>query len=129
MKMRWKLLGLFCACCMPVLATAGSFDNALRKLEPEERSHQACIIKGLDTVRRDARLRHADQMKTSIFSRAVLNGTVLTANGGAVRANNRWYALSFTCSLTPDYMRATSFSFQLGAEVPKQRWDAYGLWG
>jgi len=46
----------FCTCCMPVLAIAGSFDDALRKLEPKERLHQACM----------------------------------------------WYALSLTCSLTPD---------------------------
>jgi len=71
--MRWKLLAGFCTCCMPALAIAGSFDDALRKLEPEERLHQACIIKGLDTARRDARLRNADRKKTSIVNRAVLN--------------------------------------------------------
>ena len=127
--MDWKLIGSVGMCCMPLFATAGSFDDALRKLEPEERSHQACIIKGLDAVRRDARLRHADRINTSIFSRAVLNGTTLTAKGGAVRASKRWYTLVFTCSLTPDYMRAISFTFQLGAEIPKQRWEEYGLWG
>ena len=127
--MSWKLVGGLFVYCMPVLAMAGSFDKALRKLEPEERSHQACIIKGLDTVHRDPRLRNADRMKTSILSRAVLNGTILAAKGGAVRANKRWYALSFTCNLTPDFMRATSFTFQLGAEIPKPRWDDYGLWG
>jgi hypothetical protein len=74
-------------------------------------------------------LRGADRMKTSIFSRAVLNGTILVAKGGAVRANGRWYALSFTCNLTPDFMRAISFTFRLGSEVPKQSWDEYGLWG
>jgi hypothetical protein len=127
--MRRKVPALFFACCMPALVAAGPFDQALLKLEPEERSHQACIIKGLDVVRRDPRLRRADRMKTSIFSRAILNGTLLTAKGGAVRANSRWYGLSFTCNLTPDYMKATSFSFELGAEIPKQRWDEYGLWG
>jgi hypothetical protein len=45
--MRWKLLAGFCTCCMSVLAMAGPFDDTLRKLEPEERSHQACIIRGL----------------------------------------------------------------------------------
>jgi uncharacterized protein DUF930 len=126
---RWKLVAGLFVCCMPLLAMAGSLEEALRKLEPEERAHQACIIKGLNTVHRDTRLRNADRMKTSIFGRAVLNGTLLVAKGGAVRANKRWYALSFTCNLTPDLMRGTSFSFQLGAEIPKQRWDDYGLWG
>jgi hypothetical protein len=127
--MRAVVLTALYACALPVVAVAGSFDDALRKLEPEERSHQACIIKGLETVHRDGRLGDADRMKTSIFSRAVLSRTVLTAKGGAVRANKRWYALSFTCNLTTDFMRATSFTFQLGSEVPKQRWNEYGLWG
>lgn len=115
LMMRRNVAALFFGCFMPALGAAGPFDDALRKLEPEERSHQACIIRGLDVVRRDPRLRGADRMKTSIFSRAVLNGTLLTAKGGAVRANSRWYALSFKCNLTSDYMKATSFSFELGA--------------
>jgi hypothetical protein len=53
---------------MPLFAATGSFDDALRKLEPEERFHQACIIKGVYTVRRDARMRNDDRMKRSIFS-------------------------------------------------------------
>jgi hypothetical protein len=129
LTMRLTLAVLLFGCMPAALVAAGPFDNVLRKLEPEERSHQACILKGLEVVHGDARLRKADRMKTSIFSRAVLDGTHLTAKGGAVRANGRWYALSFACDLTPDYMRATSFSFELGAEIPRQRWDEYSLWG
>src|SRR5262249_58178027 len=66
--MDWKLIGSVLMCSIPLFATAGSFDDALRKLEPEERSHQACIIKGLDILRPDARLRGADRLKTSILS-------------------------------------------------------------
>lgn len=68
-------------------------------------------------------------MKTSIVMPAVLNGTTLTAKGGAVRSGQRWYVLSFTCQLTNDLMKATSFSFVLGREIPKDAWDQYGLWG
>ena len=45
--MRAVVLTVLYACALPVVAVAGSFDDALRKLEPEERSHQACIIEGL----------------------------------------------------------------------------------
>jgi hypothetical protein len=129
MWMHRALVTLIVVASAPLLAGAGAFEQALRKLDPEERAHQACIIKGLETVRRDARLRGADRMKTSIFGRAVLEGTRLTAKGGAVRVKQHWYAISFTCTLVPDYMKATSFVFELGAEVPKARWDEYGLWG
>ena len=36
-------------------AQAGPLENTLAKLDPQERSHQACIIKGIDMVRHDAR--------------------------------------------------------------------------
>jgi hypothetical protein len=117
------------ACCLTFAAHAGSIEKSLLKLDPEERSHQACIIAGLDVLRHDPRLSGADRLKTSIFSRAVLSGTSLTAKGGAVRARGRWYAVTFTCNLTPDLMKATSFKFKIGEEIPKTAWDRYGLWG
>jgi hypothetical protein len=114
--------------CAPSVASAGAMDLALAKLDPVERSHQACIIKGLQAVRSDQQLRKADRMKTSILSRAVLNGTTLTAKGGAVRVAGRWYALSFTCDLTSDLMNAKTFKFALGQEIAKENWERYGLW-
>jgi Domain of Unknown Function (DUF930) len=115
--------------CAALPARAGPMDKALAKLAPEERSQQACVLKGLDTVRRDARLRRADRISASIFGPAVLDGTLLTAKGGAIRVADRWYALSFACHLTGDLMKATSFTFALGAEIPKESWDKLGLWG
>jgi len=126
MLARLSLMLLLACAVLP--ARAGTIEQALAKLAPEERAHQACAIKGLATVRRDARLRKADRMKTSILAPAVLQGTLLTAKGGAVHAGEHWYALSFTCQLAGDFMKATSFSFTLGAEIPKATWDRHGLW-
>ena len=114
--------------CAALPARAGPMEQALAKLAPQERSQQACILKGLDAVRRDARLRHADRISASVFVPAVLDGTLLTAKGGAIRAGDHWYALSFTCRLTGDLMKAMSFAFALGAEIPKETWDKHGLW-
>jgi len=111
-----------------VPASAASVDKWLAQLDPAERSHQACIVKGLDSVRRDQRLRLADRMKTSILAPAVLEGTHLTAKGAAVRAGRRWYALSFDCTLTTNLMKATSFTFAIGPEIPKTEWEDRGLW-
>ena len=113
--------------CAPAFG-ANSIEQALAKLGPEERSHQACIVRGLDLVRRDSRLRNADRMKTSIFSAAVLEGTLLMAKGAAVRAGEHWYTLTFSCQLTADFMKATSFAFVLGGEIPKASWERLGLW-
>ena len=115
-------------CWAPARAQTAAMERALAKLSPDERTHQLCILRGLDAVRREPRLRNADRMKTSIFTPAVLQGTVLTAKGGAVRAGEHWYALSFTCQLSTDLMKATAFNFALGGEIPKTSWDQHGLW-
>lgn len=125
-------LGSVCACvlvlCTLQSANAGPTEDALAKLAPEERSHQACVVRGLVMVRSDARLRTADRMQTSILSPATLKGTTLTAKGGAVRTGGKWYALSFTCQLTADFMKATTFAYAVGGEIPKSQWDTLGLW-
>jgi hypothetical protein len=114
--------------CVPTAASASSIDKALAKLPPEFRSHQACILRGLNAVKREPLLRKADRMNASIFSQPVLEGTKLTAKGAAVRSGGHWYALSFSCDLTSDWMKATSFSFALGSEIPEKDWDRLGLW-
>lgn len=113
---------------MAAPAKAGTLEDALTKLDPQERSHQACIIKGIDMMRHDARLKSADRMKTQIFAPAVLDKTQLTGKGAAVRVGNHWYAMSFTCQLRADLAKATSFTFALGNEIPKASWDKHGLW-
>jgi hypothetical protein len=67
-------------------------------------------------------------MKTSILQPAQFTGTVVTATGGAVRVKHHWYALKFTCEVTGDLMKAKSFTFELGDEIPKEKWEDYGLW-
>jgi hypothetical protein len=110
------------------VTAAQSLEKMLATLAPEERAHQACILRGFDIARKDARLRGADRMKTSIFGRAVLDGTTLTAKGGAVRMKGHWYAMSFTCELTASLLKANSFSYVLGNEIPASRWAELGLW-
>jgi Domain of Unknown Function (DUF930) len=126
--MRRTLLLAAALCCLSVACQAGPMEEALKKLDPEERAHQACSIKGMDTLRRDKRLPQADRIRTRVAGAAVLNGSVVTGTGGAVRAKGRWYALKFTCTVTADRMKAVSFTYELGQEIPETKWDAYGLW-
>jgi hypothetical protein len=124
-----RVLFLFvCALALAKVADAGPIDQALMKLGPEERARQVCIIKGIETVRKDKRLRQADRMKTSILQPAQFTGTVVTATGGAVRMQHHWYVLKFTCEVTDDLMKAKTFTFELGDEIPKDKWEDYGLW-
>ncbi len=109
-------------------AGANSIDRALAQLDPEERAHQACIILGVDKIRKDGKLPQADRMKTGVLGRATLEGNRVTTVGGAVRANHRWYQLKFDCTVTKDRMKATAFTYKLGKEIPRNKWDDIGLW-
>jgi hypothetical protein len=111
------------------VTAAGSLDRSLMKLDPVERAHQACVIKGLETVRRsDKRLAKADRIMPDTFKRAVLDGSIVTAAGAAVHANKRWYAMSFECTVSDNQLKAVAFSFKLGDEIPADRWESIGLW-
>ncbi|HET6389999.1 DUF930 domain-containing protein [Hyphomicrobium sp.] len=109
-------------------ANAASIDQTLLKLDPEERAHQVCILKGIDDLNRSKKLKRVDRLKTSILSRATFDGTTVVAKGGAARAKDRWYQVKFTCAVTKDQMKATSFEFEIGPEIPESEWEDLGLW-
>jgi len=126
MRTQLLTLALVIGCAAP--AAADAVQQAMLKLSPEERAHQACVIKGIDEIRRNKTLAKADRLKTGIFKPAAFDGKIVAASGGAVRANSHWYALKFTCAVTPDQMKATSFAYELGKEIPEVEWDELGLW-
>jgi hypothetical protein len=126
MLTRLVLAGVGLLIAQQALASS-ALERALVKLAPEERANQACVIKGLPIVKKDPRLRKADRITTSNFGPPVLDGTHLIAKGGAVRTGDHWYALSFTCELSPDLMKAQSFTFSMGKEIPKDAWEDLGL--
>jgi hypothetical protein len=112
----------------PLGAQAGNINDQLMKLDPEERAHQVCVIKGIDTIRREGKLPKADRLKTSITGRAAFTGTQVATKGGAVRAQSHWYGLQFKCDVTADQMKALTFTYVIGKEIPENKWEDLGLW-
>lgn len=127
MSCRFGPLAVLCLC--PLAAQAASIDRQLQKLDPEARAQQVCVIKGIDTIRRDGKLPRADSLTTSTTTaRATFSGTQVAAKGGAVRAKSHWYALKFKCDVSPDQMKALTFNYEIGAEIPEDEWEDLGLW-
>lgn len=126
--MRRLLPVLFAAFFGAHAAWAGKLENSFEKLDPEEVARQACIVAGVDQLKRDKALPRVDRMKTGILAPAVRQGETLTGKGGAVRAKDKWYAVAFTCALTKDHKKATSFAYKLGEEIPQEKWEDLGLW-
>ncbi|MBS0238596.1 MAG: DUF930 domain-containing protein [Proteobacteria bacterium] len=105
-----------------------SMDKVLKELEPEERAHQVCNLRGIDAVRKGSHLKGVDRVTTTLQKPAVFKNNVVVAKSAAVRAKNRWYFLDFTCAVSGDQMKATSFDYKLGGEIPENKWEDYGLW-
>lgn len=120
------LAGFAIGLSMP--AGAGTLENSLSKLGPEERARQVCAIRGVMDIRKSKKLPSVDRVQASTADPAAFDGSVVTATSGAVRSKDRWYALNFTCAVTPDQMKVVSFAYKVGAEIPEEKWEDLGLW-
>ena len=69
-----------------------------------------------------------DRAKSNITVAPTHDGDTMTANGGAFRSKGRWYALTFRCTGNGDHTQVRSLTFQVGAEIPRKRWDDLALW-
>jgi hypothetical protein len=111
---------------------AATFEQQLMKLDFEERADQVCVKLGVDTIRKGGKLPGADRLMTSVSGRAVVRGNVVSAAHAAVRINvnakSHWYRLKFDCEVSDDHVKALSFKYELGPEIPAEEWPDLGLW-
>lgn len=122
------LVAAICAARLALPVSAASLDESFEKLPDEERARQVCIVLGIDKIRKDKRVAKADRVKTSIFSQAVFADSTVSTKGGAVRSNQQWYRLSFTCHLDANLKHAKDFTFEIGEVIPEDQWEDLGLW-
>jgi hypothetical protein len=104
------------------------FQKVLKLLEPIDRLEQLCDYTAMVTIRKDERRFHPDRAVASATTPPKIAAHSIEAKGGAFRSRGRWYAMSYSCSATPDHMKVTSFRLSVGAEIPESKWASYGLW-
>ena len=109
-------------------SSAATVEQQLMRLDFEERADQVCVRIGVETIRGGEQLPNADRLMTSVSGRARVEGSTVVSKHAAVRANNHWYKLSFVCKVSDDHMKAYSFKYEIGAEIPRAEWNDYGLW-
>jgi hypothetical protein len=112
---------------LPSWALDPRITRTLLKIDPDTRLEQVCDIEAMRQISRTRRF-DADRAKSDVSSPPQHTGDNMKANGAALRSKGKWYALTFVCNGTADHLRVLSFSFQIGAEVPKSRWADLGLW-
>jgi hypothetical protein len=110
----------------PAIATSSRTDQML-KLDPATRVEQRCDARAMGMVGRERKGYRPDEFVAYAFADPVVRGTQIKASGGAIRSAGKWYRLAYVCETTSDGLDIKSFSYQLGAEVPRSEWDAHYL--
>jgi hypothetical protein len=101
--------------------------ETLTLLDRSERITQLCNIEGLEQLR----LLHLGERPDSLDPSAMADTTVrdytLEAPGGAYRLNRHWYEIRLTCTVAPDYLSVSAFSFAPGPAIPQDQWESHNL--
>jgi hypothetical protein len=119
--------GLLLLAASQAVAADSRFERSLRLLAPEARLEQICDFTAMQNIRKSGGYR-PDRAVGYAMSEVKVNGHTLTAEGAAFRSRKKWYQLSYTCTTTPDHMKVLKFDYKVGAEIPQEKWSAYGLW-
>jgi hypothetical protein len=100
----------------------------LKRIDPSQRLEQVCEYAALTTIAKDKNPYHPDRVVVDSISPAKAAGDNLSGSGAALRSKGRWYQFEFKCQATPDRLKVTSFSYQVGQPIPEEDWDRLGLW-
>lgn len=104
------------------------FEALLQRIDPSERLEQVCEYAALTKIGRDRNPFHPDRVVIEAISPPKVNGDKMSGSGAALRSKGKWYQFKFTCQAAPDRLKVESFSYQVGDEIPENRWERLGLW-
>lgn len=107
-------------------ASASTLAQSLKRLEPTTRMLQVCDIEASKQISK--KQKGVDRVVSEAASAPRTSGNQVVAKGAAYRSKGHWYGFQYTCKVTPDHMKALSFTYKLGKEIPRSKWDAYELW-
>lgn len=98
--------------------------QALGKLPPERRIVQICSIEMLEQIRRAVPGAVPDVIAPSPSTRQTITARLMDVSGAAFRSKGQWYDIGYHCETDAKTETITSFSYALGAPVPKSQWPA-----
>lgn len=107
---------------------SAELQRVLKLLEPVDRLEQICDYTAMVQIRKDSRHFHPDRAVASATKKPKIGPNTIEARGGAFRSRGHWYAMSYSCTATPDNMQVIAFRLKIGKEIPETEWAALGLW-
>ena len=109
-------------------ARENRFERSLKMLAPVDRLEQLCDYTAMKRIRKDHRPFRPDRAVAGAAKQPHIKDNTIVAKGGAFRSRKKWYELSYTCTAAPDHLSVLSFSYNIGPEIPEEKWKSYGLW-
>ena len=106
-------------------AADAKFEKSLLMLDPSERLEQLCDYTAMAQIRNDDKNYRPDRAVANAMGEAQVSHDTIEAKGGAFRSRGKWYALSYTCTATPDHMTVVSFKYTIGPEIPETKWAGF----
>ena len=100
----------------------------LEKLDDATRLEQVCSLEAMVRVNRDRNPYHPDRAIIHALAEPKRDGDTLQGEGGAFRSGRKWYRFSFLCKTDPEHMQVREFTYRLGALIPEDKWEEYGLY-
>jgi hypothetical protein len=125
-----RLLGLVSVAALGFATQAAAdvrFEKSLEKLDPAERLEQLCDYTAMTQIRRESKIYRPDRAVANAMTDAKVGADTVEAKGGAFRSRGKWYALTYTCTASPDHLKVVSFHYAIGPEIPETKWTGYGL--
>lgn len=109
-------------------AADARFEKSLQMLAPSERLEQLCDYTAMTRIRQDVRHFRPDRAVANAIADVRVKNDTIEAKGGAFRSRGKWYALSYSCTASPDHLTVQSFQYTIGDEIPEAKWASFGLW-
>jgi Domain of Unknown Function (DUF930) len=127
-----RVLGLAIGVAAIVVAQAAGADErfakSLQMLAPAERLEQLCGYTAMTRIRQDDKSFRPDRTVANAMTEPRVQNDTIEVKGGAFRSRGKWFALSYSCTATPDRMAVVSFGYSIGPEIPETKWAGFGLW-
>jgi Domain of Unknown Function (DUF930) len=117
------------------LLASGVLDNPLsaqaREMLPylagEERMEQLCNLEAMEQVHAWREEFQPDRLVAYATADTRISDHTVFVEGGALRSGHRWYAIRYRCDLTAGHDVVTAFAFEIGAAIPRSRWEELSL--
>lgn len=129
MEYRMLAIALLTLLAIPNAASAESkLERSLKLLMPTDRMAQLCDSTAMARIRKDHTKFRPDRAVANATSDVVIAGNTVQAAGGAFRSHGKWYSLKYSCKTNDDHLKVLSFTYDVGDEIPQEKWAVYGLW-